>query len=84
MHGSALLPAWDAASAEPAVQAPLLLTAAEAAALCRTSVRTWRAWDAAGKVPRAIRIGRAKLWRPDELREWVAAGCPERSIWNHR
>lgn len=62
----------------------LLLTAAEAAVLCRTSVRTWRTWDSAGKVPRPIRIGRAKLWRPDELREWVAEGCPERSVWNHR
>ena len=61
---------------------PLLLTAVEAAATCRTSVRTWRAWDAAGRVPRAVRIGRAKLWRPQELADWVAAGCPTRALWH--
>jgi hypothetical protein len=59
----------------------LLFTAAEAAALCNTSVRTWRAWDATGKIPRAIRIGHKVFWRPDELRAWVAAGCPERATW---
>jgi len=59
----------------------LLLTALEAAATCRASVRTWRSWDAAGRVPRAIRIGPAKLWRPEELVDWIAAGCPPRSSW---
>lgn len=61
---------------------PLLLTAVEAATTCRTSVRTWRAWDAAGRVPRAVRIGRAKLWRPQELADWIAAGCPVRALWH--
>jgi hypothetical protein len=60
---------------------PLLLTTAEAAVLCRTSPRSWRSWDAAGRVPAAIRIGRAKLWRPLELIDWVAAGCPPRADW---
>ena len=60
----------------------LLLTAVEAAATCRTSVRTWRAWDAAGRVPRAVRIGRAKLWRPQELADWITAGCPARALWH--
>lgn len=60
---------------------PLLLTAVEAATACRTSVRTWRTWDAAGRVPRPINIGRAKLWRPLELVDWVAAGCPPRAQW---
>ena len=60
----------------------LLLSASQAAAVCNTSVRTWRMWDAAGKIPRAIRIGRSTYWRPEELRAWVAAGCPERARWN--
>jgi predicted DNA-binding transcriptional regulator AlpA len=60
---------------------PWLLTAAEAAAQCRTSVRTWRSWDASGRVPRPIRIGRAKLWRPLELADWIAAGCPPQAAW---
>jgi predicted DNA-binding transcriptional regulator AlpA len=59
----------------------ILLTAAEAAAMCNVSLRTWWAWDATGKIPRAIRIGRKVFWRPEELKDWVAAGCPERAVW---
>jgi predicted DNA-binding transcriptional regulator AlpA len=59
----------------------LLLTAADSAALCNVSLRTWWAWDAAGKIPRAIRIGHKVFWRPEELKAWVAAGCPERAMW---
>jgi len=61
--------------------AALLLTAAEAAASCRTSLRTWRSWDSAGMVPASVQLGRVKLWRPLELADWVAAGCPARSAW---
>jgi prophage regulatory protein len=61
---------------------PLLLTAAEAAALCARSVRTWHTWNAAGFIPKPIRIGRSTLWRADELRAWVAAGCPCREKWD--
>jgi predicted DNA-binding transcriptional regulator AlpA len=60
---------------------PLLLTAHQAAAICSISVRNWRIWDSAGKVPRPIRIGRARLWRVNELHAWVAAGCPRRDAW---
>ena len=60
---------------------PLLLRAAEAAALCDTSLRTWRAWDVAGKTPQPIRIGRSLRWRASELNAWIAAGCPDRSTW---
>ena len=59
----------------------LLLNAHHAAALCSTSARTWRAWDAAGKIPAPIRIGRRTFWRTEELRHWVAAGCPDRLTW---
>jgi prophage regulatory protein len=60
---------------------PLLLTARQAAALCSTSLRTWRSWDSTGKIPRAVRIGGKVLWRSEELRAWVAAGCPDRVTW---
>jgi len=63
---------------------PLLLTAPEAAALCSISLRTWRSWDTAGRIPRAVRIGRSTFWRSAELRAWVAAGCPDREIWETR
>jgi predicted DNA-binding transcriptional regulator AlpA len=63
---------------------PLLLTAKQAAVICGKSLRTWRSWDAAGWIPRPVRIGRSTLWRANELREWVAAGCPRREQWEAR
>ena len=63
---------------------PFLLNAKQAAAMCAKSVRTWRTWDSAGWIPSPVRIGRSTLWRADELREWVAAGCPRRAEWEAR
>jgi predicted DNA-binding transcriptional regulator AlpA len=63
---------------------PLLVPARLAANMCGKSLRTWRAWDAAGRIPRPIRIGRSTLWGLEELREWVAAGCPTRDQWEVR
>jgi hypothetical protein len=60
---------------------PLLLTAAQAAALCNTSLRTWRTWDRTGKIPQPVCITRRIFWRPAELKAWVAAGCPDRLTW---
>ena len=59
----------------------LLVTTKEAAALCSIAVRTWRMRNAAGKIPRAIHIGRLNYWRPEELKAWVAAECPDRVTW---
>ena len=64
--------------------ATLLVTATQAAAMCGKSLRTWRSWDAAGWIPRPVRIGRSTLWRVDELREWIAADCPRREEWEAR
>ncbi len=60
---------------------PLLVGAKRAAVLCGKSLRTWRAWDAAGWIPRPVRLGRSTLWRLDELKAWAAAGCPRREEW---
>jgi predicted DNA-binding transcriptional regulator AlpA len=59
----------------------LLLRAPQAAALLNTSVRTWRMWNATGKIPRPMHIGRGVYWPPDELKAWIAAGCPDRVTW---
>lgn len=59
----------------------LLVSAREASALCGKSLRTWRTWDAGGLIPRPVRIGRSTFWRTEELRDWVAAGCPRRLAW---
>lgn len=74
------------ACSEVAQLAPdtLLLTARQACQLCGASLRTWRSWDSAGKVPRPVRIGRMVYWRRDELLDWVAAGCPRRREWDAR
>lgn len=63
---------------------PLLVSARQAAGMCGKSLRTWRTWDAAGRIPRPIRIGRSTLWGLEELRKWIAAGCPPRDQWELR
>jgi predicted DNA-binding transcriptional regulator AlpA len=64
--------------------ARLLLTAKQAAAACGKSLRTWRSWDSAGRIPRPVRIHRTTMWRFDELQKWVEAGCPRRDEWEAR
>jgi predicted DNA-binding transcriptional regulator AlpA len=65
-------------------QPALLLSARQAAAACGKSLRTWRTWDAGGRIPRPVRIGRSTLWRSDELRRWIDTGCPRREEWEAR
>ena len=60
---------------------PLLLTALQAAEMFGTGLRTWRTWQATGRIPQPIRIGRKVFWRSAELRAWIAAGCPDREMW---
>jgi predicted DNA-binding transcriptional regulator AlpA len=66
-------------------QGLLLIDAQEVARRLGLSERTvWRL-TAAGKLPNPISIGdKSKRWRAKEIRSWVAAGCPERSVWEAR
>ncbi len=58
------------------------VSAAQAASLIGVSVRHWWRLDSAGKIPAAITIGKkAKKWRSEELKDWLAAGCPPRREW---
>jgi predicted DNA-binding transcriptional regulator AlpA len=76
--------AHAAAVLSAAVEA-LLLPAEQAAALCAVSPATWYRMAAAGRCPAAIRLSRGCVrWRADELREWIAAGCPSRREWEAR
>lgn len=59
----------------------LLVGRLGSAKVCGTSPRTWDRLTAGGKTPRAIRLGGRPMWRVDELREWIAAGCPDRKTW---
>jgi hypothetical protein len=62
---------------------PLAVGAKGVAKLLSAGLRTVRAWDAAGKLPRPARIGSKVLWSVPELRAWLAAGCPDRETWDH-
>jgi predicted DNA-binding transcriptional regulator AlpA len=54
----------------------LLLRAEQAAALCGLSVSTWYALMTTGQVPPSIKLGKARLWRIDILRQWCQLNCP--------
>ena len=69
---------------EPQTELPRLLRGRFAAVIFGVSLRTWQMWNAAGRIPRPIRIGRSPLWPLNELMEWVDAGCPPRSEWESR
>jgi hypothetical protein len=60
---------------------PLMVDAKRAARLFCVGLRTWRALDAAGKVPMPTRLSGRVLWFLPELRHWAAAGCPSRLEW---
>jgi predicted DNA-binding transcriptional regulator AlpA len=61
--------------------APLRLDAREAARLCSVCRAHWLRMHSAGRVPAPVRLGRAVRWQTDELREWLAAGCPAAERW---
>lgn len=59
-----------------AVSEPLLLTAAELARLLNVSTRTLWRLRSAGQLPQPVRFGGAVRWRLDDVRKWIAEGCP--------
>jgi predicted DNA-binding transcriptional regulator AlpA len=61
--------------------APLLIPAETAGPLCGRSEASWWRDHAAGRNPAPVRLGGRTLWRVEELRQWVEAGCPDRRTW---
>ncbi len=61
--------------------ASLALAARDVARLLGISERHLWSLNASGNCPRPIRMGRSVRWRRDELKAWVAAGCPSRENW---
>lgn len=53
----------------------------DAAVLCSTSARTWDRLVCSEKTPAPVRLGGRPMWRVDELRAWIDAGCPDRRTW---
>lgn len=81
------LPLRARAADPPAVTpgpAPLLLSAARVAEQFDIGLRTVRTWDAAGRLPKPVRIGVTVRWCAAELAAWTAAGCPDRAEWEAR
>ena len=54
----------------------LLLDTKQVAELLGIGERTLWAWSRSGIAPRPIKIGRMVRFSADEIREWVANGCP--------
>jgi predicted DNA-binding transcriptional regulator AlpA len=59
----------------------LLVSASVAGSMCGRSEASWWRDHAAGRIPTPVKLGGRTLWRAEELRAWVAAGCPARRIW---
>ena len=62
----------------------LLVGAVGAAQMCGLSERTWRKLDSQGLLPRAIHVGRRRLWAVDDLRRWSSLGCPSREVFEEQ
>jgi len=38
----------------------------------------WK-WQASGRLPAPVRLGRSVRWRSSDIDEWIEQGCPSRS-----
>jgi len=56
---------------------PLLVTAQEVARLLNVSTRSLWRMRSAGDIPSPIKLGSAVRWRLDEVKAWIANGCPK-------
>ena len=55
-----------------------LLTAKEAAQLCRLSKRSWLRLSSCQKTPPSIKIGGSLRWRKAFVERWIEMSCPGR------
>jgi predicted DNA-binding transcriptional regulator AlpA len=70
----------DATAAPP--RDALAIPADAVAEILSISARTVRRMHSAGLLPRPVRVMGSVRWRVDELRAWLAAGCPDRKTWD--
>jgi predicted DNA-binding transcriptional regulator AlpA len=64
--------------ARAAAVEPLLVNTRQAAALCGIGRATWFRLKAMGKTPAPVMLAGRVLYRVEDLRLWVALGCPSR------
>lgn len=55
---------------------PPLIGVKTVASVCTFSTRTVYRMSDAGRMPRPIKLGALVRWRTDEIRQWIADGCP--------
>ena len=55
---------------------PLLVPAVELARIMQISTRTLWRMRSAGQLPDPVRLGGTVRWRVDEIKNWIAEGCP--------
>ena len=60
---------------------PLALSGAKLAKQLGISLRHLRRLDAAGKLPKPVRLGYSVRWLAAEIEAWLAAGAPDRKSW---
>jgi len=60
---------------------PLVVDTRGVARLLGLCERTVRALNASGRLPRALALGRRRVWPVREIEAWLEAGAPERSRW---
>lgn len=60
------------------------MSARQLSQMLNVSLRqVWRL-NAAGKLPRPIRLGGSVRWNRAEIQQWFEAGCPDRKVWEAR
>lgn len=59
----------------------LAYSAMQLAERLSVSLRHIRRMDAAGKLPRPVRLGRSVRWPLREVEAWLSAGAPDRRTW---
>ena len=64
---------------------PILLDVKGVANMLGVSTNSVRNYDVEGRIgPMAIKLGRLKKWKKEEIEKWVEAGCPGRARWQSR
>lgn len=61
-----------------------LLTAKDAAKICRLSKRSWFRLSSAHRIPAPVKIGGSVRWRLSDIELWLSMSCPNRQEFEAR
>ena len=59
----------------------LAISARDLAGLLGISLRQCWRLNAAGRLPKPVRLGGSVRWSAEEISAWLAAGAPDRKLW---